>query len=379
MRSMKWYGHPIVAIRHERMGSLQYISIDAFAILFAAHHPNLRLLGISTVHGNASLEHTTINAGRVLTAIGRADVPVYPGAVKPFCRKAVHAPDIHGTSGLDGTDLLPSPTSPPITDINAVLAMRTALIAQPQNTAWLVATGALTNVALLFATFPELASHIKGLSIMGGAIGGGFTNAPLGHVKGEGERFGNVTPWAEFNIYCDPEAAQSIFSDSILASKTTLIPLDVTHQVLADASVQQQLLQGSIQTLPPGGLPHPSSTLRQMLYDLLMFFAHTYASVFGITTGPPLHDPIAVAVLLEAELGETTFDDHMGERWLVHVVTKGLHSERDDERGQLGRTIVEAVGDGERGVRIPRGLDIERFWNALELCVRKAAGETTAE
>lgn len=214
---------------------------------------------------------------------------------------------------------------------------------------------------------------------MGGAIGGGFTNAPLGHVKGEGERFGNVTPWAEFNIYCDPEAAQSIFSDSILASKTTLIPLDVTHQVLADASVQQQLLQGSIQTLPPGGLPHPSSTLRQMLYDLLMFFAHTYASVFGITTGPPLHDPIAVAVLLEAELGETTFDDHMGERWLVHVVTKGLHSERDDERGQLGRTIVEAVGDGERGVRIPRGLDIERFWNALELCVRKAAGETTAE
>ena len=75
--------------------------------------------------------------------------------------------------------------------------MRHALIEQPEGKAWLVATGALTNVALLFATFPELVEHIKGLSIMGGAIGGGFTDAPMG----EGERFGNWTTWAEFNIY----------------------------------------------------------------------------------------------------------------------------------------------------------------------------------
>lgn len=64
-----------------------------------------------------------------------------------------------------------------------------------------MATGALTNIALLFATFPEAAEHIAGLSIMGGAIGDGFTDAPLGHVKGEGQRIGNHTPWAEFNIY----------------------------------------------------------------------------------------------------------------------------------------------------------------------------------
>ncbi|SLM35562.1 uridine nucleosidase [Lasallia pustulata] len=348
---------------------------DAFAILLAAHHPNLDLLGISTVHGNASLERTTVNAGSVLTAIRKADISVYPGAVKPFCRKAVHAPDIHGTSGLDGTDLLPSPTSPPITDVNAVSAMQTTLLAQPKNTAWLVATGALTNVALLFASFPEVASHIKGLSIMGGAIGGRFTNAPLGHVKGKGERFGNITPWAEFNIYCDPEAAQSIFSNPVLASKTTLIPLDVTHQVLADTSVQQQLLQGPSHTSPPVGLPTASSRLRKMLHDLLMFFAHTYASVFGITTGPPLHDPIAVAVLLEAKFGATTFDDGGGERWLVNVVTEGIHSDRDDERGQLGRTIIEAIGNGGEGVRIPRGLNVKRFWDVLEHCVSRAAGE----
>lgn len=108
-----------------------------------------------------------------------------------------------GLSGLDGTALLPNPTSPPITSVNAILAMREALLSQPIDSAYLVATGALTNIALLFATFPEVVCHIKGLSIMGGAIGGGFTSAPLGTVKGEEgkERMGNVTRWAEFNIY----------------------------------------------------------------------------------------------------------------------------------------------------------------------------------
>lgn len=73
------------------------MSQDAFAILLAAHHPSLHLLGITTVHGNSSLENTTTNALRVLEAIGRPDVPVYAGSRKPFCRPVVHAPDIHGT------------------------------------------------------------------------------------------------------------------------------------------------------------------------------------------------------------------------------------------------------------------------------------------
>lgn len=90
---------------------------------------------------------------------------------------------------------------PPVENGNAIVAMRDALISQPAGQAWLVATGALTNVALLFAIFPEVAEHIAGLSIMGGAIGDGFNDAPLGRVRGERERVGNFTPWAEFNIY----------------------------------------------------------------------------------------------------------------------------------------------------------------------------------
>jgi uridine nucleosidase len=72
---------------------------DAFAILFAAYHPNLHLLGISTCYGNASLERTTSNALSILEAIGRPDIPVIPGAKKPFCREAHYAPDIHGDAG----------------------------------------------------------------------------------------------------------------------------------------------------------------------------------------------------------------------------------------------------------------------------------------
>ena len=79
--------------------------------------------------------------------------------------------------------------------------MRNALLSQPKNTAWVVATGTLTNVGLLFATFPDVAEHIRGLSIMGGSVGGGFSGVPISKKSGQESRVGNTTPWAEFNIY----------------------------------------------------------------------------------------------------------------------------------------------------------------------------------
>ncbi|KAL8729747.1 MAG: hypothetical protein Q9166_004576 [cf. Caloplaca sp. 2 TL-2023] len=340
--------------------------VDAFAILLAAHHPYLGLLGVSTVHGNASLAQTTANAGSILTALGIPHIPYYAGAAKPFCRKAVHAPNIHGKTGLDGTELLPKAFVGPKSD-NTIIAIRDALMAEPAGEPWLVATGALTNVALLFATFPDVAQHIRGLSIMGGAIGA-YTDAPMGHVRGEGERFGNHSPWAEFNIYCDPEAAQSIFSNSVLAGKTTLITLDLTHQVLATKTIQERLRYGSL-------IPERKqvSDVRQMFSELLGFFAHTYADVFGISEGPPLHDPLAVAVILfDMGLEDLAFDDRNGERWDVNIVTDGLHSDVDRERGQVGRTMITTTTKFGEGVRIPSGLDVARFWDVVERCLRHA-------
>lgn len=115
-------------------------------------------------------------------------------------RDAVHAADIHGESGLDGVTLLPQPVEPAATDVDYLEAMYRALIATRPNTAWLVSTGTLTNIGLLFQKYTDLAGHIKGLSIMGGAVGNKFTDAPMGKVKGEGERFGNWTAYAEFNV-----------------------------------------------------------------------------------------------------------------------------------------------------------------------------------
>ncbi len=267
-----------------------------------------------------------------------------------------------GKTGLDGTTHLPQPIANAIEKPNAVLAMRHAFLAEPEGTAWLVATGALTNVALLFAAFPEVVGHIKGLSIMGGAIGGGFTDAPLGTVRGEGERFGNTTPWAEFNVYCDPEAAQAIFSNPELAAKTTLIPLDLTHQVLATEEIQNRVLHAA--TLTDVG---------HLFRDILVFFAHTYKEVFGLSDGPPLHDPVAVAVLLEDQLiSNSLFDDQGGERWHIKVETDGLHSALNSERAQVGRTIIRKVCNGENGVRIPRKIDTERFWIMIEECLHLA-------
>ena len=108
--------------------------------------------------------------------------------------------------------------------------------------------------------------------------------------------------------------------------------------------------------------PHPAATLRKLFSDLLVFFATTYRDVFGLVDGPPLHDPIAIAVLLD-ETG-LAFDDHGGERWNVDVVTNGQHSDKDEERGQLGRTIIsKAEGNG---IRIPRSMQVERFWELLQ-------------
>ncbi len=109
-----------------------------------------------------------------------------------------------GESGLDGTLLLPSPSVPAITSTAAIDAIAAALLATPLHTSWLVATGTLTNVAQLFDKYPVLVHHIRGLSIMGGAIGNMFTTAPLGRV-GTAERFGNWTPYAGklgLNYYC---------------------------------------------------------------------------------------------------------------------------------------------------------------------------------
>lgn len=71
---------------------------DCFALLIAAHHPSLELLGVSSTHGNAPTVHTTNNTSSILSALGRNDVHVYPGTTKPYCRVEPPVVEIHGKS-----------------------------------------------------------------------------------------------------------------------------------------------------------------------------------------------------------------------------------------------------------------------------------------
>lgn len=252
--------------------------------------------------------------------------------------------------------------------------MYQALIATPPNTAWLVSTGTLTNIGLLFMKYTDLAAHLKGLSIMGGAVGNKFTDAPMGKVKGEGERFGNWTSYAEFNIYCDPEASHFIFSHPILKSKTTLVPLDLSHQVLGTKTIRHTLLYGSDDPLDASSAEtsRTPSSLRALFTQIITFFASTYAEVFSITAGPPLHDPLAVSAAYDPDI----FDDRDGERFQVDIVTEGVHSDDLSKVGQLGRTKVTKLPAGEGGCRIPRAVDLDKFWGSIEDCLKRADAVT---
>ncbi|KAF2428794.1 nucleoside hydrolase [Tothia fuscella] len=383
---------------------------DAFALLLASKIPKVHLLGVSTVHGNASLANTTRNTLSILEALGEREIAVFPGAVKPFCRDAVHAEAIHGDTGLDGTTILPEPvrTVPQMTgDDSALKAMYNAICNTPPGTTWVVSTGALTNIGLLFAVYPSLIKHIAGLSIMGGVVGNGFTDAPLGRLQDRPDEqakleesqglnkniskeqstyhgwemgdnvtkqgFGNTTPFAEFNIYCDPEAAASIFSQPSLAAKTTLISLDITHQVLATNDVTRMLHYGHSAQPASENKDEKPSGVRHLFHEILTYFTSTYAREFGMTTGPPLHDPLAVL----AACCPTSFDDKDGERFGVYIVKEGDSNPESGERdaskaGQCGRTMMKLLSKGEQGVRIPRACQADKFWHLVDLSLREA-------
>lgn len=180
---------------------------------------------------------------------------------------------------------------------------------------------------------------------------------------------------------CDPEAAQSIFSNPTLAGKTTLAPLDLTHQFIATEYIRDLVLNGK-----SGATVHPSLTVRRMYHDLLCFYVKTYQEVFGLNTGSPVHDPVSVAVILFDEgISELSYNDNGGERWKVTVVTEGEHEPieyrkvRDSNRGQLGRTIAKKVAAGGTGVRVPRSLDVGRFWDIVESCIQRAEEKLIAQ
>jgi inosine-uridine nucleoside N-ribohydrolase len=240
---------------------------DAMAILLALASPEVEVLGITTVHGNQTLDKTTANALRVLELAGRTDIPVAAGAERPLIREPAVAREVHGDSGLDGPEL-PDATGSPVAE-HAVDFLAARLLESPRPVT-LVPLGPLTNVALLLARHPRAAAKIERIVLMGGAVAEG-----------------NVTPAAEFNVWVDPEAAARVFGSGL---DVTMVGLDVTHKALLSAAHAERL--------------RAAGRVGAFTADLHSFFSRFHADVYR-WDGAPVHDAVAMAHVIRPGLVTT--------------------------------------------------------------------------
>ncbi|MDM7483700.1 MAG: pyrimidine-specific ribonucleoside hydrolase RihA [Vibrio metschnikovii] len=239
---------------------------DAIALILACASPSLAIKAVTTSAGNQIPEKTLNNALRILTLLGRSDIPVAGGALKPLMRELIIADNVHGETGLDGPTL-PEPSFAPQTE-HAVELMAN-ILRQSEQPVTLVPTGPLTNIALLLATHRELIPKIQEIVLMGG-----------------GAETGNWSPAAEFNIYVDPEAAKVVFQSGI---PITMCGLDVTHRA--------QIMDEDIERIRKIDNP-----IAGVVAELLDFFMIYHRDPKWGLEGAPLHDPCTIAWLLAPEL-----------------------------------------------------------------------------
>jgi inosine-uridine nucleoside N-ribohydrolase len=239
---------------------------DSLAILLAMASPELSLEGLSTVHGNCSLEQATVNALSVLELANASHIPVTKGCELPLVQPSLLAPETHGDTGI-GYAKLPRPQSKPIGQHGSDFLIEQIMSNPGEIT--LVAIAPLTNVALAIRQEPRIVSALKELIIMGGAI----------------RHEGNTTALAEFNAYVDPHAAHIVFHAGI---PTTLVPLDVTYQCVLTKPDVDRLLQ-------------IDSPLTHFIADATRFYMEFHDEYQGVE-GCVINDPLALALTFAPEL-----------------------------------------------------------------------------
>lgn len=292
---------------------------DALAMILAAKNPALKLLGITTVSGNGGISKVTLNARRIAT-LANIDVPIAEGAGKSILGAFEEANDIHGESALDGAEL-PEPKIE-LSPLHAV-DLIAKLIRESDKSVTLIATGPLTNIALFLKMHPRLKPKISEIVFMGGSASRG-----------------NRTPYAEFNIWMDPEAAEVVLQSGL---PLTMCGLDVTHQALVTPDIFNEL-------------DKMNSKLSKIIIGLLKFFAKTYYEVFEMPD-PPLHDPVAVALLIDRTVVKTRMVNVEVE--LSGTLTRGATVV--DLHNRLGRSA---------NCNVALELDRSKFWNLMLTAIR---------
>jgi len=243
---------------------------DALALILALKSPEVQILGITTVAGNAPLEMTSANARRVLECLDAGSIPVVMGVANPLNHPLEDALSHHGPDGL-GNCGLPSPKLTLYPAKAWDFLARLVLDAPGEVT--LVATGPLTNVAYAFELHPELPGLLAKLVLMGGA----YSLTPYGK--------GNRTPFAEFNIWQDPEAAHIIFNSG---ADIFAVGLDVSMDPAACLNSQH------LEQIKTSHTPAAHLVVQLVEYEV------KYQGCCR------MHDPLALAVLLDASLLDFT-------------------------------------------------------------------------
>lgn len=230
---------------------------DAVAILYGAAH--LDVLGITTVAGNVPVDRAAANALSIVELAGLS-IPVARGMQRAWIQPPVRATEVHGETGLNGP-LVPAPRREPVGRHGVEFIIEHA---RSHPGLVLVALGPLTNIATALRLEPRLAQWVRGISMMGGSTGPG-----------------NITPAAEFNVHCDPEAAHAVFTSGI---PIWMAGLNVTEQVVVD--------EGQIDRLRQSG----RRTARAMA-EVLAAHRERVREEFGLSE-EPLHDVCALAPLV---------------------------------------------------------------------------------
>jgi len=292
---------------------------DAIAIMLAARHPAIDLLGITIVAGNQTLNKTLVNGLNVCQKLD-INVPIHAGMPKPIMREQIVADNIHGESGLDGPKFAPLVRK---AESKHAIQYIIDTLMNSDGDITLVPVGPLTNIAVAMRMQPAILPKIREIVLMGGAYG-----------------TGNFTPSAEFNIYADPEAARVVFTSGV---PLVMMGLDLTNQTTCTADVISRMKKVG----GPAG---------ELFSDIMSFTLKTQYENYGLAGGP-VHDATCVGYLINPDAFKM----------------QDMYVEIDVNNGPCyGRTVCDELGvtGKQPNTKVGMTIDTKWFWDLVEECVR---------
>lgn len=240
---------------------------DAVALALAAKLPELRIVAITTEHGNTDIDRATRNA-RLIASTAGIIAPIIPGAANPLVREPHPARETHGAEGLGF--VIPGQAAE-----NEIDGAAEAIIAQVRGNHKLTVCcmGPLTNLATAIAFAPDIADALGPVFVMGGALG-----VP-----------GTQTPLSEFNWWSDPEAADFVLHANL---DLRLVPLDVTRRIAIPGSAIRALIEAG-----------KADQEARFWADALRFYAEFHRE-YEHFDGCVVNDALAIALAADPSLAQ---------------------------------------------------------------------------